>query len=711
MSKRTILFVILALAFLAGASGVGPAHADGPWTAKYWNNVDLSGTPALERTEAEINYNWGTGSPGPGVNAAPFSALWTRTINVSGGTYRFSATADDGVRVWVDNTLIIDEWRDQIATTFVRDLQLMPGEHHLKMVYYNRSGQAVARLSWPKIADMGLTWRAEYYNNLTFSGSPVLVRDEPSIDYDWGAGSPSWNVVASDNFTARWTANLSLAAGRYRFTTRTDDGVRLWVNGALIIDRWFDQGAADFSAEVNLPGGTVPIRMEYYEGSGGAEAHMSFVRLNGGGGVTPGAGPWQGEYYNNDSLIGPAALVRNDAEVNFNWGNGSPAPNVIGSDSFSVRWTRNVDLPAGRYRFSLTIDDGARLWVNNQLVIDQWRDQTANTYTVERDLPGGVVPLRLEYFENGGQARVQLSWTLVSGGGQTITNWRGEYFNNVSLAGGPAVVRDDAVINFNWEGNAPAAGVAADNFSARWTRTIEFIPGRYRFQLSSDDGSRLWVNNQLVLDQWSDHEWRTITADIDLAGGPVAIRMEYYEHVGQARAALSWTRLGPAGNSGGTAVATVNVHGLNVRTGPGTGYGRITTLPQGTAVTLLGRDQSGTWVLVTIPDGRQGWMYASLLRTDYPISSLPVTTGGVVNPPAGGQYPATVTAFHLNVRQGPSTSFARIATVDSGTVLQMSHRNAAGTWVRVTLPNGTIGWVSAYYLQTSTPIVNLPIWN
>jgi hypothetical protein len=73
-----------------------------------------------------------------------------------------------------------------------------------------------------------------------------------------------------------------------------------------------------------------------------------------------------------------------------------------------------VNLSTGRYRFMMTVDDGGRLWVNNQLLIDAWRDQAVRTYIGEIDLSGGTVPIRMEYYEHTGQAVARLSWELVS---------------------------------------------------------------------------------------------------------------------------------------------------------------------------------------------------------------------------------------------------------------------------------------------------------
>jgi hypothetical protein len=68
------------------------------------------------------------------------------TLNA--GTYTFTATADDGIRVWVDGVLIIDAWKNQAATTYTATRTLTAGDHQVKVEYYEASGGAVAKVSW-----------------------------------------------------------------------------------------------------------------------------------------------------------------------------------------------------------------------------------------------------------------------------------------------------------------------------------------------------------------------------------------------------------------------------------------------------------------------------------------------------------------------------------------------------------------------------------
>jgi hypothetical protein len=116
---------------------------------------------------------------------------------------------------------------------------------------------------------------AQYFKGKDVTGSPVLTRTEGSINHNWsGEVAPG----LSDNVSARWTANLEAPfTETYTFTTTSDDGVRLWLDGRLIIDNWTDHGTADDAAKANLVAGQIySIRMEWYDNTGGAVAKLSW---------------------------------------------------------------------------------------------------------------------------------------------------------------------------------------------------------------------------------------------------------------------------------------------------------------------------------------------------------------------------------------------------------------------------------------------------
>jgi hypothetical protein len=106
-------------------------------------------------------------------------------------------------------------------------------------------------------------------------------------------------------------------------------------------------------------------------------------------------------------------MERKDEELNFDWGSGSPHESIP-SDEFSVRWSRQLPLEGGAYRFSLVVDDGVRFWIDGQLLVDEWHESGGATYTVEHGLQAGEHDLVVEYFEGTGEAQIRLLVELLS---------------------------------------------------------------------------------------------------------------------------------------------------------------------------------------------------------------------------------------------------------------------------------------------------------
>ena len=130
------------------------------WHGEYFANRWLSDEPTIVRTDANIDFDWASGSPGRGLPTDNFSARWTRTIYLEGGNYRFYTTADDGVRVWLDGELIIDEWREQGAATFGSERTVSAGYHNLRVEYFE-ARQFASIGFWWELHGSGDTWRGE----------------------------------------------------------------------------------------------------------------------------------------------------------------------------------------------------------------------------------------------------------------------------------------------------------------------------------------------------------------------------------------------------------------------------------------------------------------------------------------------------------------------------------------------------------------------
>ncbi len=316
----------------------------------------------------------------------------------------------------------------------------------------------------PPAQDPG--WWAEYYANPGLYDGASLTRYESSINYDWGTGAPAPGLPA-DYFSVRWTRTTHFTANTYKFCVTVDDGVRVWVDGQLIIDRWKLQSATTYCASKYLSAGTHVVQMAYFENAGAAVAKLWWTPPPTPT-PTPAPSGWTGEYFSNKDLSGSPALTRTDAELRFDWGIGAPAPGLP-ADDFSVRWTRDVTLPAGTYNFFAKHDDGVRLWVDGALVIDFWHDQPARTHSGTRTLSAGTHRIQVEYYEHTGFASVVVWWSVDGFEPPPTPGPTGE------------VVVDNTDTGFLWGGplrSRHTASLGIGN-SLYWTYNSTFWPVNY----------------------------------------------------------------------------------------------------------------------------------------------------------------------------------------------------------------------------------------
>jgi glucose/arabinose dehydrogenase len=149
--------------------GTGACSAE-QFKAEYFTGITPGTTPAFTQCENDIQHHWGPGGPGNGLPNDNFSARWTGSPTfAAAGTYEFKTTSDDGIRLWVDGQLLIDNWVDQAATTKLATKALSVGAHAVKVEYYEHAGNAVAQVSWA----------------LSTNGAPTAVIDTPAAGTTW----------------------------------------------------------------------------------------------------------------------------------------------------------------------------------------------------------------------------------------------------------------------------------------------------------------------------------------------------------------------------------------------------------------------------------------------------------------------------------------------------------------------------------------------
>ena len=201
-------------------------------------------------------------------------------------------------------------------------------------------------------------------------------------------------------------------------TDKDTEGTFEWASGeAVLYTNWApgepnNGNAGQDYVQMNFSGS------KQWDDLSGSELRQGIIEIggnNGPGGLDEGDGNGLlGEYYDNIDFTNPV-LSRTDATVDFDWGTGSPDAD-IGSDTFSVRWSGRIEPRFSEaYTFQTTTDEGVRLFVDDQLIIDQFVDQTATSHTGTITLVAGEqYNIRMEYYEREGAALAQLAWSSDS---------------------------------------------------------------------------------------------------------------------------------------------------------------------------------------------------------------------------------------------------------------------------------------------------------
>ncbi|GAB4511018.1 MAG: hypothetical protein OHK0046_08550 [Anaerolineae bacterium] len=422
---------------------------------------------------------------------------------------------------------------------------------------------------------------------------------------------------------------------------------------------------------------------------------------------------WTGQYYDNAVLAAPAAFTTQDSDIAFDWGFGSPGGSIA-ENSFSVRWTTDIDLNGGTYRFWTLADDNIRVTVDDITVLDTFgTGQVGEVVSGDIVLSEGTHNIRVDYREITQEAFAYLDFANLatnptgpnfapSLNPPANNTWTAQYYTNRSLAGTPAAIRGEPQAGGYWGTGAPLPSIPADDWSARWTTTMNLTGGDYVIRTTADDGVRVYVDGVLVIDEWHIASGDEYTATRTLTEGDHTITIDFYEQNGIAFLEFEMEALE---NPVGTLLATVTAGRLNVRDAPDPINGNVLTrIDFGEVYPAVARNADGSWVRLNV-NGTTGWV-----NTDYisvpDLLTLPVEGE---QPQATG-YTVTATPYAVNIRTGPDTSFRDIGNLPEGDTAQVIGRNASSTWWQIDY-NGIVGWVSAQYaiLEAGTDVNQIPV--
>jgi uncharacterized protein YraI len=331
---------------------------------------------------------------------------------------------------------------------------------------------------------------------------------------------------------------------------------------------------------------------------------------------------------------------------------------------------------------------------------------------------------------------VTLLFTLVLGTSSAQEygfNWSATFYNTTTLSGTGVPVTGINGINFNWGTGVPIVngvavpGIPADNFSAAFTSSQTFQGGVYTFSATSDDGIRVIIDGQVLLDRFVGRVETTDTFTYTMTAGVHSLRVEYFEGVDKAIVRLQWVYSGvaptvgpsptpgptntPAPTSlpsipgGATSAVVIRASVLNIRAAPSMYAPRLGSVLRGQEYQVIGRDESARWFLLQL-SGFQGWAlgYYLYIRSnefnapvisDYVLQDNPADVSGVVATSYGT----------LRLRAAPTTASAQIGRIVWGGVMAVTGKTRDGIWWQVVW-KGTTGWAYSPYLRITEGSLN-----
>lgn len=429
---------------------------------------------------------------------------------------------------------------------------------------------------------------------------------------------------------------------------------------------------------------------------------------------------WQASFYNNAQLIDPPAYEATFNEINFDWGNGSPNA-AVNNDDFSARFGTDVFFEAGTYRFTVTVDDGVQLLIDDKAVLNTYNTpRPGDTLTVDVPLTAGVHHLQVDYREISGNAFLKMSWIDVDAIPTQVTtggNWTTQYYSNPTLSGTPFLTRAEAnPPSYRYGLGAPLNGMPADNFSVRWSTTQNLPAGNYGIQVYADDGVRVFVNGIAYINEWHTFTGQGYTANFNLIGGATNIVVEYFESGFDAQ--IDFKLIAPTGVTNPTtpttpvtgATATVTASVLNVRSEPSTNGQILTKIRRSEVYGITGVNASRTWYRLDVA-GISGWV-SGLFVSPANAANVPVVDGTApaAVPTLSTSASADPTQYtaapvsNLHLRAQPNTAADSLLVMPRGSTAAVLARTSDSSWLKLNF-NGVVGWSSARYLTVTPALV------
>lgn len=487
------------------------------------------------QTDGKIDFDWGTASPNSTTLGNDlFSIRWTGQVqSVYSEKYTFYATADDGVKLSINGRVLFDSLTTVGQKVQSDTITMVSGQKYdITFEYKEKDGNAMCNLEWESTSQMRQTVpRTQLYSRaLSTTDLVTAYADCKFTGFSAGLKVGDYTLAALSNLGVydKDIASLKIAPGFKVILYENDNlggaSTEITANDSCMTD-WLDR-ASSLKVKTN---GVTNLEGTYFLKNNASNYYMDVA-----GGIGSIA----------DGINIQQWVVTPNINQQFKLTH-------LGDGTYSVlamHSKKSIDID------SYSVVDGGNLqqWsyygsTNQQFIIVEG---TNGAYKLIAKHSGKIIEsaslitqANVRQWSDVNQSKGQWKLipvpALVNGAG---TGLDAQYFNGMNFET-PRYATIDTTINFNWGMLAPYSKTNVDKFSVRWEGQIQpRFTGTYTFYINSDNGRRLWINDQLIIDQWISDYGTEYSGTINLvANQKYTIKLEYFEDAGGADCKLEWS--------------------------------------------------------------------------------------------------------------------------------------------------------------------------
>jgi len=494
------------------------------------------------RIDKKIDFDWKAGSPVTATGTDQFSVRWTGQIQpLYSEEYTFNFTSDDGARLIINGTPVFESLNASGFSTRSGKITLEAGiKYDITIEYREETGNASCLLEWESLSQLRqiVPFTQLYSQPLPTTGVVTVFKENARKGFSAGVGIGSYttsrlnelgilnNEISSiklmEGFKAIAYSNDNFTGDSIIITASKDT-----LSSLLMSDKTSDWDNKIASLQIKANGDTT-ITGAFFLRNKRSSFYMDVV-----GGVTA-------TDYNTNIQQYSFTGNYNQAFQFFHLGNGV------------------YKIMARHSKMVLTV---AKMGTVENSNVHQWKYEGSasqefivvpagvNTYKFISKYSGMVVNVINSNVEGNVQMNSNTNqpggmWILVKTKSREGTGdgLKGEYYNGKTF-NTLRLTRIDPQVFFNWGVSSPNPLLTVDNFSVRWSGFIEpRFTGLYTFYMNSDNGRRLWINDQLIIDKWTSDYGVTYTGTANLKElTRNTIKVEYFEESGGADIRLDWS--------------------------------------------------------------------------------------------------------------------------------------------------------------------------